>query len=295
MIAIVVPTMESRKEIYEKFLEAWKPLFEKHSVFLITVYDGDSPHSICFDYKLWNLCGYSLNEEPKRVQSLFYNKNDGIRNYGFYLIATHSRSAKIIITLDDDTLPIGDPIQDHLDALNMKVPTTWLSTASEYMRGFPYKVRDESEVVLSHGIWQGVKDWDAPTQLVLGNRDVTFYKGAIPKGVMYPMCGMCIAFKRKMLPYMYFAPMGPKVGLDRFADIWCGIESKKVIDANNWAVVSGYAQVQHDRASNVWKNLQKEAKGLEMNENYGEDEYFKLYAKKRKAWEKLIKKYVDTI
>ena len=89
---------------------------------------------------------------------------------------------------------------------------------------------------------------------------------------------------------MYYAPMGYKVDLDRFADIWLGIESKKVIDKKNWAVVTGHATVRHERASNVWKNLQKEAKGLEMNENYGQDPYFKLYKQKRLAWKKLIKK-----
>jgi reversibly glycosylated polypeptide/UDP-arabinopyranose mutase len=130
-----------------------------------------------------------------------------------------------------------------------------------------------------------VKDWDAPTQLVRGNPDCTFYKGPIPKGVLYPMCIMNVAFKMKMLPYMYQAPMGYKVGLDRFGDIWSGIESKRVIDEKGWAVVSGYATVNHTRASDVFVNLQKEAKGLSLNEHYGEDEYFKLYQKNRKRWE----------
>lgn len=300
MISVVVPTMESREEVYEKFLEAWEPLFSKHEVILVTVYDGDEPK---LSYKPFNY--YTIvDREPKEptiefsgdgskkvLNTLIFNKNDGVRNYGFYFLARYYKP-DIIITLDDDTLPLGDTIQDHLDALNRKVPITWMNTASEYMRGFPYNKREEAEVVLSHGVWQGVADWDAPTQLVKGNRPVDFYKGVIPKGVFYPMCGMNIAFKRCMLPYMYYAPMGPKVGLDRFADIWAGIESKKIIDENNWAVVTGYATVRHERASNVWKNLQKEAKGLEMNENYGEDEYFKLYKEKREAWEQIIRKYV---
>ncbi len=163
-----------------------------------------------------------------------------------------------------------------------------MGTCTPFPRGVPYNVRSEAEVVLSHGIWHGVKDWDAPTQLVLGNRDVTFYKGAIPKDVLYPMCGMNIAFKAKMLPYMYYAPMGHRVGLDRFADIWLGIESKKIIDKKGWAVVTGYAAVRHERASNVFVNLIKEAKGLGLNEEYGKDEYFKLYKRQRERWQKYV-------
>jgi hypothetical protein len=106
------------------------------------------------------------------------------------------------------------------------------------------------------------------------------------------MCGMNIAFKRKMLPYMYYAPMGYAVGLDRFADIWLGITSKRTIDENGWAVVTGYSRVRHDRASNVWKNLQKEARGLELNETFWEgdenDPYFKIYEDNRKKWFELM-------
>jgi reversibly glycosylated polypeptide/UDP-arabinopyranose mutase len=275
MIVVVVPTI--RDECMKEFLTAWDELFKKHNVELVIVRDGDTPKIL--DRK------YNLSE----FDDLIFNKSDCCRNLGFAYVAKYLSDIEVIITLDDDVRPLGDTIQDHINALSMRVPISWMSTASEYMRGFPYGVRDEAEVVLSHGVWQGVKDWDAPTQLTLGNRDVTFYKGPIPKGIFYPMCIMNVAFKRKMLPYMYQAPMGPKVGLDRFADIWSGIESKKVIDSKGWAVVSGYATVKHERASNVFVNLVKEAKGLGMNENYGADEYFKFYEEKRKKWEELIK------
>src|SRR5574343_1195837 len=274
MIAVVVPTI--RIECLMSFQKAWKELFDKHDVERVYVFDGDEP---CIQHN-----GNLVNLKS----DLVYNYNDGVRNLGFLYIAQKLPDVEYIITLDDDTLPYKDTIADHVTALNMRVPLHWMSTASEYVRGVPYGVRDEAEVVLSHGVWYGVADWDAPTQLVLGNRPLDFYKGGIPKGVFYPMCGMNIAFKRKMLPYMYYAPMGKRVGLDRFADIWCGIESKKVIDGNNWAVVTGYAAVHHNRASNVWKNLQKEAKGLELNENYGHDEYFSLYADRREKWRDTI-------
>lgn len=280
-IAVVVPTI--RQACFDEFLLAWRDLFTKHDVNLIAIRDGDDPECV-------NM-GVRLSDFPE-LKGLVFNKNDGVRNFGFYLVS-HIPECDVIITLDDDTKPDGDTIADHLAALNTRVPLHWMSTASEYVRGIPYGIRDEAEVVLSHGVWRGVADWDAPTQLIHGNRPVDFYKGAIPSGVFYPMCGMNIAFKRKMLPYMYYAPMGPEVGIDRFADIWCGIESKKVIDANGWAVVTGKASVCHNRASSVWKNLQKEAKGLELNEHYDEDDYFKLYKEKREAWQNLIQKLLN--
>ncbi len=276
MIAVIVPTI--RPESYKKFFDVWVSLFEKHDIELIKVVDGKNPTA----------GGKTVKEIMGKYSDLIYNFNDGVRNLGFAYVSKYLPTIDTVITLDDDVEPCGDTIQDHLDALGRFVPISWMSTASEYTRGFPYGIREEAEVVLSHGVWEGIKDYDAPTQLVRGNPRATFYEGVIPRGIYYPMCGMNIAFKRKFLPYMYFAPMGYKVGIDRFADIWCGIESKKVIDKNGWAVVSGYARVIHQKASNVFTNLQKEAGSLVMNENYGEGGYFKLYEKNRERWKEFI-------
>lgn len=279
-IAVVVPTV--RPEQYIQFMNAWEGLFNAHGVEVVTVFDGDTP--IVKHWRNEMTAKDVLGDDA----DLIYNKSDVVRNLGFAFIAKYLPDIKYVLTLDDDTRPDGDTIQDHLDALGQRVPVTWMSTASEYMRGFPYGVREEAEVMLSHGVWKGVADWDAPTQLIHGNRPVTFYRGSIPKGVNFPFCGMNVMFKRELLPHMYYAPMGHRVGLDRFGDIWLGVEVKKVLDNNGWAVVTGYASVLHERASNVWKNLQKEAVGLEMNENYGEAEYFTLYEKERGRYENYI-------
>ena len=295
-IAVVVPSI--RPESLITFLGKWEKLFAKHEIMLVIVFDGENPRVEYFQYrnpqKGINMGGNCLDFMGKD-KDLIFNLNDGVRNLGFAYIATYMPEIETIITLDDDTEPCGDTIQDHLDALNQKVPVSWISTTNEYTRGFPYGIREEAEVVLSHGVWEGVPDYDAPTQLVTKPHEVYFNNGAIPKGIFYPMCGMNIAFKRKMLPYMYFAPMGHKVGLDRFADIWCGINSKKEIDKRGWAVVTGQATVLHKRASNVFANLKKEAPGLELNETYwqgdisGNPKYFKLYQDSYKRWQKFVK------
>lgn len=302
MIAVVVPTMESRQEVYENFLEAWDLLFKKYRIILVTVYDGEEPTAVITSYINYsNSIGHkdpiTLGDLPKKDRELIYNKNDGVRNLGFYIISKALKYVDKIITLDDDTLPLGDTIQDHLDTLEKNVSISWIKSCSEYTRGFPYAVREEAPVMISHGLWKGVADWDAPSQLVNGNPDIKISRYPVPKGIYMPFCGMNVAFRREALPYMYYAPMGYKVGMDRFADIWLGINLTRICAKKNWAIYNGGAVVRHERASNVWKNLQKEAKGLELNETYWQgdetDPYFKEYNKKRLAWEKLIRKCID--
>lgn len=287
-IAVVVPTI--RPEKYTTFEFGWTQIFDDHVPEIIVVWDGENPTVEHYGNH------YTVKDIMGNYSDLIFNKNDGVRNLGFAYIAKYLPDVETIITLDDDTLPIDgqDPIQTHLDALNERFPLGWMSTASDYVRGMPYWNRGQSECVVSHGVWQGVMDWDAPTQLVKGNRQLDFYKGVIPRGVYFPFCGMNIAFKRKILPYVYYAPMGYRVGMDRFADIWLGIHLRRICDNNDWSIATGYSMVRHERASNVWANLKKEAQGLELNEHFFEGvedhEYFKTYNDCRKRWEAWIKK-----
>lgn len=287
-IAVVVPTI--RDECWKSFMRHWFPLFEKHNVTLIKVHDGENP-LLSVDNDKYRT--YTIKEIMGDDSDLIFNKNDGVRNLGFAYIRKHLPEIEYILTLDDDTAPVEgqDAIQQHLDVLNKRFPLDWMSTASDYVRGIPYGIREDALCTVSHGVWNGVMDWDAPTQLIKGNRQLEFFKGVIPRNIYFPFCGMNIMFTRQMLPYMYYAPMGYRVNMDRFADIWLGITLKRICDKNNWAIASGYSTIVHERASNVWKNLQKEARGLELNETFWKgdesDEYFKLYNTCKERWEKL--------
>jgi reversibly glycosylated polypeptide/UDP-arabinopyranose mutase len=270
-IAVVVPTI--RPETMLAFKAAWQAQFERHNARLIEVKDGAEP----------TVNGLTAHDLLGADADLICNRTDAVRNLGFAYIAKCLPEIEIVVTLDDDTRPCGDTIGDHLDALARCYPLSWMSTASEYVRGVPYAVRDEAECAVSHGVWHGVADWDAPTQLIRGNPPVTFYKGAIPLGVLFPFCGMNVAFHRRMLPWMYWAPMGPRFELDRFGDIWLGIHLKRLCDERGWAIATGYSAVRHERASNVFKNLQKEARGLEMNETYWQEEESTAYGYEYRA------------
>jgi hypothetical protein len=126
--------------------------------------------------------------------------------------------------------------------------------------------------MVSHGLWCGVADLDAPTQLVEPHLQVPPQPGVkiIPRGTYFPMSGMNLAFRPEIAPAMYFLIMGRDWQFDRFDDIWAGVLVKKICDRLGWAMASGEPCVHHRRASNVFTNLKKEAAGIEANEYFWE-------------------------
>ncbi len=303
-IAVVVPTIRYDTR-YKEFLEAWEFLFHKHKVTLITIEDGLFPiihHDFYDGERILHLDSPDISIIMGKDIDLIPCLSPACRNLGFLFIAKHLISTDTIITLDDDVVPGGgDPISDHVNALHRNVPVSWMaSTVGDpplYMRGFPYGVRQEAEVWVSHGVWYGVPDMDAPTQMIIGEHpDVSFYRGPVPKEVMFPICGMNLAFDIQALPYVYYAPVVDLKGAERFDDIWMGIHLKKKLDRLGKALVTGFAAVHHDRASNVFVNLNKEHYGIQLNETYWQgwqpDRWFKDYDDKRLRWEELTKKYL---
>jgi hypothetical protein len=326
-VVVVVPSI--REECLKRFMTLWKPLFAKHAVHLVVVVDGDDPYVIHWgpmgadrrEYamgKVLECCGV------KDSAGLIFNRNDGVRNLGFLAARRLACECEVILTLDDDCFPteaqgagstagrmpaaLGDPIQEHLDALNRKVPISWFAHAvladghraeAAYFRGFPYGVREEAEVWVSHGVWEGVRDWDGPSQLVNGNPEVSFYKGPVPKGCLIPVCGMNLAFRIEALPWLYFAPMGKAIGVQRFADIWMGIRLKRALDEMGKAMVTGYSVIHHSRASNVFANLEQEARGILMNEEAWKGGAFAPYHKELEGYaalyDKGLQKWVEAV
>jgi reversibly glycosylated polypeptide/UDP-arabinopyranose mutase len=298
-IAVIVPTI--RPESWNDFTHYWDELFVKHGVLLIKVDDQSKyPDVITLDYTKNNLVPDKIITINKPLDWVF-NKTDGCRNLGFY--AAYLQSAEIFISLDDDVYPLPgtDPIQDHINALNMQVSPNWMSTAQDWrVRGIPVG-GEKWPVMLSHGVWVGVPDFDAPTQLLNPNvQNIAFNRTNVPHGVLFPLCIMNVAFRRELLPWMYQAPMGQRLaefGLpvgDRFADIWSGVVAKLACDLNQWGVVTGYSTIYHSRASNVFTNLRKEAIFMEQNETFVRDwqdqattnEYILLYRRMLNAWQK---------
>lgn len=289
-ICVVVPTI--RPEGYHAFRERWAEQFAKHDVIEVTVWDGEYP-TITVD-------GLPTEREVEG-RELVANFCAGVRNLGFLYVVQHLPEVEYIVTLDDDMSPDGDTIGDHIAVLQKRLPISWFSHSEDvYMRGFPYGVRQEAPVMISHGIWQLNPDYDAPTQLLNNNAPhSTYYRGAIPKGAHFNFCGMNVAFRREALPYVYYAPVGDFKGAERFDDIFAGLWIKRDFDDNEWAIATGYASCIHERASNVFVNLEKEAVGIRHMEEIWKDldgynghEWFSTFREKRVKWHDIMKQYV---
>ncbi len=314
-IAVCVPTIREQKFI-DEFLPAWEPLFKKHNAGVFACFDGDNPSVIDFSA---NTDRFGITPDISAIKPILFNRSDVCRNAAFYA-AKKTMDPDVYISLDDDVTPWNgnDPIQEHLDVLANEVELDWINTAQYYrMRGLPYKQK-KYQVLLSHGVWKGVPDFDAITQIQNPDvRNISFRSVPVPRGAFLPISAMNFAFRKEVLPYAYQAPMGQRMatefGLpqyDRFGDIWAGVVMKYAIDnILGGAVVTGYSTVHHDRASDVYTNLRKEAVGMELNEMFytymdfffdpvwrnlipdsdGIDaDYIKLYRKMLTKWEDLI-------
>ena len=272
-IYIVIPTIRTLD-----FLKDWRGEFE--DCHLIVVEDHKEKEIqtptkgfLSIDHYTWN----DIRNDFGADEWIFPRQNAGIRSYGFW--KAHQKGADVIITLDDDCFPVEKGfVQKHLDNLASKAPSRWFATFPHpdymYTRGFPYGVRSKYRVGISHGLWSNKMDMDAKTQLRVGAVNVAAYpplREFVPFGYFFPMSSMNLAFTREVIPLMHFPlmgrdPQGGAWGFDRYDDIWAGIFAKKILDHLGIAVVNGSPFVEHKKASDPHRNLEKEETGVKENE-----------------------------
>ncbi|MCW5853472.1 MAG: hypothetical protein KIT87_25620 [Anaerolineae bacterium] len=268
-VSVVVPTI--RESSIQNFLAAWQ--VELAQTHIIVVEDNPEPtfglaHSLAVTHYSWQDIERDLGQDSWIIP----RRTDCIRSYGYYKAYLHQPD--LIITLDDDCYPDSahpDFVQRHWERIQAGgLSEAWCSTGEGTLpRGVPYfNRRRHWPCVLNHGLWTQIPDFDAPTQL-LHSRHPTPYipiDQTIPVGQYFPMCGMNVAFVPHIVPAFYFWLMGRDYEYDRFGDIWAGICLKKICDHLGYAINSGGPYIAHQRASNVWDNLRKEAAALRMNE-----------------------------
>lgn len=201
------------------------------------------------------------------------SRSSACRSYGY--LKAWQRRPDMILTLDNDCYPDAGPapywVDGHEAALDAGATLDWVNTMGDLpARGFPYAIRAASRVVLSHGLWSGVPDLDAPTSLHHAGLRLRPARRSevIPRWSFFPMCGMNLAWRPELTPAMYFGLFGPDYGFDQYDDIWAGVLVKKVLDHLGLAVRSGTPSVEHRKQSNVYVNLRKQAPGLAMNEEF---------------------------
>ncbi|KAG6429807.1 hypothetical protein SASPL_107860 [Salvia splendens] len=90
----------------------------------------------------------------------------------------------------------------------------------------------------------------------------------IPKGTLFPMCGMNLGFNRDLIgPAMYFGLMGDGQPIGRYDDMWAGWCTKVICDHLNLGIKTGLPYIWHSKASNPFVNLKKEYKGIYWQED----------------------------
>lgn len=272
-VFVVIPTIRDLS-----FLESWGDEFKDCEIIVV---EDRKRKKIRIPQvpirEVHHFCWEDIENDFPQSQWIFARKNAGIRSYGFW--KAYKMGADIIITLDDDCYPAQDPLVEmHVENLSLKAPEGWFTTHPNpsfmYTRGFPYGVRGQKPVVLSHGLWSGVLDLDAKTLIKHPNLDQEKYPPLtqfVPENTFFPMSSMNLAFTREVASLMYFPLMGEDQngktwGYDRFDDIWAGIMAKKVIDHLGWSVVNGSPFVHHKGASDVKEKIKKEENGIKANE-----------------------------
>lgn len=219
-------------------------------------------------------------------------------SFGF--LKAYEDGATVILEIDDDVYVSKDFLEAHVHNLfseggvTVQASGKWYNTIENldinisqkiFPRGHPYDSACRSEdyvwfneggsCVLNMGLWRGQPDLDALTILYYGGlegRCTIESKGhkrekvIIGKGTYFGLCSMNTSFLPKIVPAFYQLYMNFK-NIDRFDDIWSGVFLKKIADHVGDRLCLGKPSGMHvKRGRSIFKDLQKEVNGLEMNE-----------------------------
>jgi len=280
-IGICIPTI--REDCLVKFLKEWQPQFDLENINFYITEDNETlkiDYIKAFkEYKNKNVKIYShkeIKEDLKNNSWIICKKNSSHRSYGY--LQAYKDNCDMIVTLDDDCYPLEDVryLEAHWNKLNAQVDM-WGSSAFDKnsdripVRGIPYKNRTvKDKVIINHGLWKNNLDLDAVHQLLgdLNNKEIDIFRTPTVFSKYRSLCGMSLAFKKEATPLMYFGLQGEDWMFDRFDDIWCGIIAQKIVSHLGKYITNGTPMIWHDRASDPFKNLIKEAQGVQINETF---------------------------
>lgn len=210
--------------------------------------------------------------QDEGIGEVFSKRNSAIRCVGFAnLLKRGIGRDDVVITLDDDCLPHGDPSQfvaDHVAPLLGGMPKVASTVPNMHVRGLPVRDTGRLPVIANVGLWAGVPDLAATEAL---HRPVTDFEppagsAVMPSQQFFPMCGMNLAIKASHLGLFYFPPMGEGAAYDRYEDIWCGYAVQRLACLLGLSMTIGSPAVLHAQESDPFTRVEKEASGLRANE-----------------------------
>ncbi|KAF2307374.1 hypothetical protein GH714_026703 [Hevea brasiliensis] len=144
---------------------------------------------------------------------------------------------------------------------------------ADFVRGYPFSLRNGVMCALSCGLWLNLADFDAPTQALKPGQRNSRYVDAVmtvPARAMMPISGINIAFDREvigptLLPALRLAGEG-KLRWETMEDIWSGMCVKIVCDHLGMGVKSGLPYVWRRDRGNAIESLKKEWEGVKLME-----------------------------
>ncbi|KAG8648353.1 hypothetical protein MANES_09G183700v8 [Manihot esculenta] len=173
-----------------------------------------------------------------------------------------------------------DAVEQHI--VNLTTPATPLffntlydpyREGADFVRGYPFSLRNGVTCALSCGLWLNLADLDAPTQALKPGQRNSRYVDAVmtvPARAMMPISGINIAFNRELvgptlLPALRLAGEG-KLRWETMEDIWSGMCVKVVCDHLGLGVKSGLPYVWRKDRGNAIESLKKEWEGMKLME-----------------------------
>lgn len=267
MIALVVPC--HRQSLIDGFLSAWAG--RRWWDVLYVLEDGpDCTFTLPTDMGIVHTAWDDIDHELGAKSWVISRGDSARRSFGFW--QAWRDGATEIFTLDTDCFP--HPGHDlrvgHL--ANLYATPRWASSVPGLrVRGLPYGDTGTMPVMLSVGLWTNVPDLDGVCQLRDGiPPDFTPPTGArvLARGQYTPVCGMNLAFRREFAPLAYFGLQGNGQPFARFDDINFGLIAKRICDHLGWSITVGEPWVRHDRASDPFVNLVREAPGIKAHESF---------------------------
>ncbi|CAD6259202.1 unnamed protein product [Miscanthus lutarioriparius] len=271
-IVPVLPTRCSESEVdiviaalqpnLTTFFEAWRPFFSRFHI--IVVKDPDMAENLQiptgFDLKV-----YTKSDINGVLGASSINFSGHSCRYFGYLVSRK----KYVISIDDNCLPVKDTAGSTVDVVaqhmaNLKTPATpfFFNTlydpyrkGVDFVRGYPFSLREGVECMLSCGLWMHNADYDPMTHVVKRNQRNTTYVDAVmtvPLGAMLPVSGINVAFNRDVLGPAMFPGLRlqneGKHRWDTLEDIWNGLCAKVVCDSLGYGVKTGLPYVMRSDA-----------------------------------------------
>ncbi|KAF9592913.1 hypothetical protein IFM89_018629, partial [Coptis chinensis] len=163
---IVIPTIRNLE-----FLEMWRPYLSPYH--LIIVQDGDPTKKIHvpegYDYELYN------RDDINRILG---PKASCISFKGFRL--------SLLWVAKDPSGKDINALEQHIKNLLCPATPFFFNTlydpyreGADFVRGYPFSLREGVPTAVSHGLWLNIPDYDAPTQLVKPHERNSRYVDAV--------------------------------------------------------------------------------------------------------------------